>query len=214
MGDMFQYIAQVVGSLGVAFYLSWKVTLVLLCAIPVIAAAGTFMIIAITDAQHKSHEQYAHAGGVATEAISSIRTVTAFNMQPIMINDYRKHLFEAMRIGITKGIKMGLGNGAIFCAVYLTYALGFWYGAELVANDREHCTHNCLTGGDIMAAFISVIFGAMALGQVLIYSRCTLYIRIFTVYFRPLLQLHHLPLLEPQLPRCLLCLIESPLLMD
>ena len=74
-----------------------------------------------------------------------------------------------MQIGILKGIKMGLGNGAIFCAVYLTYALGFWYGAELVANDREHCTHNCLTGGDVMAAFISVVFGAMAMGQVVIF---------------------------------------------
>lgn len=40
MGDMCQYLAQVVAALGVAFYLSWKLTLVLLCAVPFIGAAG------------------------------------------------------------------------------------------------------------------------------------------------------------------------------
>ena len=50
----------------------------------------------------------------------------------------------------------------------MTYALGFWYGAKLVADDLQHgCTlrNDCLTGGNVMAVFFCVIIGSIALGQ-------------------------------------------------
>lgn len=71
-------------------------------------------------------EQYASAGGLATEALNAIRTVTALNMQPDVVSRYRVFLFEAMQVGIRKGFDVGFGNGALFCACFLTYALGFW----------------------------------------------------------------------------------------
>ena len=71
-------------------------------------------------------EQYSAAGGLATESLSNIRTVTALNAQPAVINQYRKYLFLAMKVGIIKGLKLGIGNGVLFCCIFLTYALGFW----------------------------------------------------------------------------------------
>ena len=50
-GDMIQYIAQTVAAFVIAFYYSWKLTLVLISALPVIAISGAFMIKAITSAQ-------------------------------------------------------------------------------------------------------------------------------------------------------------------
>lgn len=126
VGDLIQYTAQVLGSFIVGFYLNWRLTLVLLTAYPLIGAAGAFMINAVTDAKNKSMEQYAAAGGIATEALSSIRTVTALNIQPQIIAEYRKMIYDAMLVGITKGLKVGMGHGGVFCAAFLTYGLGFW----------------------------------------------------------------------------------------
>ena len=65
-----------------------------------------------------------------------------------------------------KGFKVGLGNGMTFCASFFTYALGFWYGAKLIADQKdEGCTNNCLSGGTVIAVFFCVIIGASALGQ-------------------------------------------------
>lgn len=167
MGDLIQYVTQFIAAFIVAFYLNWKLTVVLIASIPVIGAAGAFMITAVTAAQHQSLEQYANAGGLATETLNAVRTVTALNMQPSVITRYRKFLFEAMEVGMLKGMKVGLGHGGIFCACFLTYALGFWYGGKLVADDMERgCTENCLSGGEVMAVFFSTIMGAMALGQI------------------------------------------------
>ena len=152
----------------VGFYLCWKLTLVLLCAIPLIGTAGAFMIVAITAATTESLSQYAAAGGLATEALGAIRTVTALNIQFEIIHKYKKFLVDAMNVGIFKGAKVGLGNGAVFGACFLTYALGFWYGGRLVAEDmRSGCVpgNGCITGGTILAVFFSVIMGSIALGQ-------------------------------------------------
>ena len=124
------------------------------------------MINAITAAQNEALGQYAAAGGLATESLSAVRTVSALNAQPDVISRYRVFLFKAMQVGITKGFNVGLGNGALFCACFFTYALGFWYGGNLVANDiARGCSGNCLSGGTILSVFFCTIMGSMALGQ-------------------------------------------------
>jgi ABC-type bacteriocin/lantibiotic exporter with double-glycine peptidase domain len=53
---------------------------------------------AISSAQNASAEQYAAAGGLATECLGAIRTVTALNAQPSFINRYRIYLIDAMNV--------------------------------------------------------------------------------------------------------------------
>lgn len=43
-------------------------------------------------------EQYAAAGGLATESLGAFRTITALNAQPFILNKYRTYLIEAMRV--------------------------------------------------------------------------------------------------------------------
>jgi ATP-binding cassette subfamily B (MDR/TAP) protein 1 len=146
-GDLSQFLSQIISAYAIAFYLNYKLAAVLLASLPIISCAGYFLIRATASASHKASEQYAIAGGLATEALSAVRTITALNMQPNVITRYRKNLFEALHVGMWKGLQLGIGNGGIFCASFLTYALGFWFGGNLVANDIANgCTHNCVTG--------------------------------------------------------------------
>jgi len=165
-GDMVQYVVQFFASFVVALYLSWKLTLVLLVTIPAVGAAGYFMIYAVTEATNNSLVQYAAAGGLATETLNAIRTVIALNLQPFVIEKYRRYIISAMRVGIRKGFNIGISNGLLFGMCFMCNGLGFWYGSVLVAKDiRSDCTSNCMTGGDVMAVFFCVLMGSMALGQ-------------------------------------------------
>ena len=56
------------------------------------------MINAVTEAQNTTLDQYAAAGGLATEALGAVRTVAALNAQPDVINKYRVFLFNAMHV--------------------------------------------------------------------------------------------------------------------
>ena len=170
VGDLTQYLSQFIASFAVGLYLCWPLTVVLLAAFPLIGGAGAFMIGAITEAVNNAGENYAAAGGVASETLGNIRTVTSLNAQPSIISRYRLYLLDAMQVGIRKGRDVGIGNGAVFSAAFLTYSLGFWYGGKLVADDLDrNCDINvesCLTGGTVLAVFFCVIMGSIALGQV------------------------------------------------
>mmetsp|Transcript_6665 Transcript_6665/g.5977 ORF Transcript_6665/g.5977 Transcript_6665/m.5977 type:complete len:442 (-) Transcript_6665:288-1613(-) len=166
-GDLIQYIAQFIFSFVASLYLCWQLAVVLIAAFPLIAAAGTFMIKAVTSAQNETTDQYAKAGGVATESLNAIRTVTSLNAQPYFIQKYREYIIDALNIGLIKSFKVGLGNGLTFFISFGVYALGFWYGSKLIADQKDSgCTENCYTGGTIIAVFFSVIVGSSGLGQI------------------------------------------------
>ena len=56
-------------------------------------------------------DSYAKAGGVAEEALSNIRTVSAFGGQESEIKRYADNLQEARNAGIKKHTATGLNTG-------------------------------------------------------------------------------------------------------
>ena len=165
-GDIVQYTTQFMFSFAAAFYLQWKLTVVLLAAFPTIAISGTLLIRAVTAAQNGTADQYSQAGGLASQTLKSVRTISALNAQPNVIALYREYILKAMGISLFKELKVGFFNGLTFCLSFFNYALGFWYGATLVAQDMDDgCKENCISGGIVVSVFFSVLVGASALGQ-------------------------------------------------
>jgi hypothetical protein len=61
-----------------------------------------------------------------------------------------------MNVGISKGVKVvGIGNGSVFGACFLTYSLGFLYSVKLIRESIEsgYSGNECVTGGDVIAVF-------------------------------------------------------------
>ena len=84
------------------------------------------IIEATTSYVNLSSEQYSKGGGLVTETLNNIRTVTALNMQTDLINRYRIYLIQAMNAGILKSFKLGVSNGFVYSILFATSALGFW----------------------------------------------------------------------------------------
>jgi ATP-binding cassette subfamily B (MDR/TAP) protein 1 len=173
LGDSVQLTAQIVGCFAAAFYQSWRLAAVLIAAIPVVAGIGKHPHIVLTlscirlitcassewsgafattvhsSAENQTMDLYAAAGGVATETLGAIRTVTALNAQPDAITRYRACLFTAMQVGLKKGFELGVGKGGMLFTIFGAYALGIWYGGTLVADSIDsRCTgDHCVNGG-------------------------------------------------------------------
>lgn len=76
--ELFQYGGQFVGSYIVGLYLCWKLALVLVCALPLIAGSGAFMVLSITNAQNTVGENY----GMLCYAINTITSLSNHNLNP------------------------------------------------------------------------------------------------------------------------------------
>ncbi|CAK4713348.1 hypothetical protein LEN26_015218 [Aphanomyces euteiches] len=168
IGDGINFLAMGIGGIVIGIVKGWKLALALLGFTPLIAIAAFFMVKTLTTAVQESVAAYGAAGGIAEESLSNIRTVQMFNSMTSFVDKYKTALLATEKAGIKKGIAVGVGTGAMFGMIFMTYAFGMWYGAVQVATDQltePICTSNCYDGGRVLIVFFTIIMSAMALGQ-------------------------------------------------
>ena len=159
LGIGFQAMCQFLGGVIVGFVYGWKMCLVILATAPLMAGVGYLFFTATTRFTQAELDAYAKAGDIADDVLSSIRTVKAFNGQPIETKRYSDNLEDARKVGVKKGTFMGLSMGVTYLVLFFVYALAFWYGAKLILEDEY-------TIGDVLVAFFGVVMGAFGLSQV------------------------------------------------
>ena len=81
-----------------------------------------------------SQDRVAMSGAVAVQAISGIRTVTAFGMNNKLLSLYSQALQRPMELGIQSGLLKGITLGVSQFISLSSYGLLFWYGSVLVLN--------------------------------------------------------------------------------
>lgn len=106
---------------------------------------------------------YGNAGTIAEEVLSSIRTVVAFGGEQKEVDRYRQNLAPCERTGKLKGIYSGLGGGLMWLFIYCCYALAFWYGMELILEDRDQIDKE-YTPAILVIVLFGVLVGAQNLG--------------------------------------------------
>uniref|UniRef100_A0A8D2NIG0 Bile salt export pump n=1 Tax=Zonotrichia albicollis TaxID=44394 RepID=A0A8D2NIG0_ZONAL len=149
-----QRITTFVGGFLLGFVSGWKLTLVIIAVSPLLGVGA-----AVAKLTGRELKAYAKAGAVADEVLSSIRTVAAFGGEKKEVERYDKNLVFAQHWGIRKGMIMGLFSGYMWCIIFLSYALAFWYGSKLVLEEEEY------SPGTLLQVFFGVLIGALNLGQ-------------------------------------------------
>eukprot|EP00058_Branchiostoma_floridae_P023304 XP_002608794.1 hypothetical protein BRAFLDRAFT_89659 [Branchiostoma floridae] len=147
------------GGLILGFTQSWKLTLVIMFGCAPLLFIGAYAISKATATlSEKVSAAYSKAGAVAEEILSSIRTVAAFGGEKKAADKYYQNLGDAEKAGIRKGIITGVGLGYIWLIVFASYALAFYYGSVLVANEG-------FTVGGLITVFMGVLISAIVFGE-------------------------------------------------
>ena len=80
---------------------------------------------------------YEDASQVATDAVSSIRTVASFCAEKRVTTIYEDKCEASKKQGVRTGMVGGLGFGFSFLMLYLTYGLCFYVGAQFVRHNKS-----------------------------------------------------------------------------
>ncbi|KAF8945465.1 Multidrug resistance protein 1 [Haplosporangium gracile] len=152
-------LATFVAGFVIAFTHGWKMSLVLLTSVPLMAAAGALMAKYAGESSADGQDSYAAAGGLAEQAIGSIRTVAAFGGQKRELKKFNTILEEAYKSGVKKSIATGLGMGSFMLIMFLSYSLAFYYGSSLVKKQE-------MEPGNVLTVLFATIIGAFSIGNV------------------------------------------------
>ncbi|XP_055660064.1 ATP-binding cassette sub-family B member 5 isoform X3 [Falco peregrinus] len=154
-----QFFATFLAGIIIGFVHGWKLTLVILSVSPLLAASAAVWSILLASLTAKELTAYAKAGAVAEEILTAIRTVMAFNGQEKALAKYDANLEMARSVGVKKSITTNTSLGVSQFLTFGSYALAFWYGTKLTAEEENYDI------GRVLIVFFSVLIGAFSLGQ-------------------------------------------------
>lgn len=95
-------------------------------------------------------------GAVISTAFTHMRTVSAFSMHHSIAKHYEIITTHIAEKRADRSIVAGLGFGGSNTVLFLTYALLFWYGAQLIEDGEIEFV-------DLMTAILTLMLGALGL---------------------------------------------------
>ncbi|XP_071688623.1 putative multidrug resistance protein [Rutidosis leptorrhynchoides] len=148
------HLSGLVFSVVVAFILSWRLALASLpfafmFVVPVLGIGSLLKGLAM-----EQKDAYDKGGGVADQAISSIRTVYSYVGEQQMIDKFSIALEASLKLGIKQGFTKGLMIGSMGM-IFVAWAFVAWVGSYLITEKGE-------SGGKVFVAAICVIMSGLS----------------------------------------------------
>jgi ATP-binding cassette, subfamily B (MDR/TAP), member 1 len=149
------------GIIGIvfAFIASWELTLLILGSLPLIGVAVFFLSRRTSKHITITRRQYAAAGAIAQEVMQNIKTVQSFNREMHEATRFADTVIGSRKAGITKEFLVVTAGGAAVGIMLCVLGFAFLLALFLVKEGRADV-------GAVSAAFLTVLYGAMGLGQV------------------------------------------------
>ncbi|KAM9342259.1 bile salt export pump [Pholidichthys leucotaenia] len=122
-------------SFGIAFYFSWKLTLVIMCFLPLIGLSGVFQAKMLTGFANKDKEAMEEAGRVSSEAFGNIRTIAGLAKESSFVESYERKLEPPFKSAKKNANIYGFFFGFSQCVIFMAYAASFRYGGHLVSSE-------------------------------------------------------------------------------
>eukprot|EP01080_Neovahlkampfia_damariscottae_P010264 gene10264-2683_t len=155
-----QYLTQGIFGIIMAFTSSWRMSLLMLAAAPIMG--GSILISGILQKffQNKMLDTGAIAIQNATEVIGSIRTVRSMAGEKKEENKFTRNLTQMNFIGYLQSVTQGISQGLVQLSIWCSVALAFWYGGYLVSI-------SVIQVGDMMKVFGMMLMSVMGFSMFL-----------------------------------------------
>lgn len=154
-------------SIIVGFVLGWQLALIILVAVPMMAAGMVVMGKAMEEVQGETQSWYASAAAMVEESLFALRTVVAFGGEKRELESYSNAVKQAKRGAIRNSYTNGMGLGYVEGIFACTNAAALYYGMTLIYDQKiNDTTGKVWTGGDILIVFFCMLIGGFSIGQV------------------------------------------------
>ncbi|CBJ28571.1 conserved unknown protein [Ectocarpus siliculosus] len=145
--------------IGLVF--AWQIGLLAMAMIPLIAAAGVVQMAMLTGGygDNDGLDGGGGAAGLLSSSLQGMTTVTAFNLQEKLAQDYKQASESSLDARKRRGLIAGAAFGYSQAIIFWVFALLFYVGAVLVDDGT-------IEYKNFFTAMFAVIFGAFGVGQI------------------------------------------------
>lgn len=122
------------GAIGILIWTSWKLALLMLAVVPVIAIGAGWYGRILRGISRNVQDAFATANSVAEESIGGIRTVRSFARESHEYQRYQNSIEEAFQLAKKRAWVGAWFSGLISFAGYGAIVAVLWYGGRLLAS--------------------------------------------------------------------------------
>ncbi|KAL3629291.1 ABC transporter B member 15 [Castilleja foliolosa] len=137
VGDRMALIIQTFSAVIIAFTMglaiAWKLALVMIAVQPLIIICYYCKRVLLKNMSKKAIKAQDESSKLAAEAVSNLRTVTAFSSQARILRMLEKAQEGPQKESIRQSWFAGIGLGTSQSLMTCTWALDFWYGGKLIS---------------------------------------------------------------------------------
>lgn len=152
-------IVNIISSSSLALAYGWKLSLaVLFGGLVPLVFCGYIRIRLETALEIKNGDRFAESAGLASEAVTSIRTVASLTQEGDILDEFSQMLGKIVVRSTRKILWTMLWFSVSQSLDFLIMALGFWYGSRLLISGEYTATQ-------FYVIFIGVLFAGQAAGQ-------------------------------------------------
>ena len=164
LGLILNVVVNVVSSSALGIAYGWKLGLTIVFGgLSVLIVAGYVRIRLDQKLEASTEDHFASSAGLATEAVTSIRTISLLTLEALILREYSEAL-EDIVAKVIRSLVLTLIPYALSQSVdFLIMALGFWYGSRLIASGEYTVTQ-------FFVIFIAVVFGGQGAAQFFSYT--------------------------------------------
>ncbi|XP_012581464.1 PREDICTED: bile salt export pump isoform X2 [Condylura cristata] len=163
IGMIVNSITNITVAMIIAFFFSWKLSLVIVCFFPFLALSGAVQTRMLTGFASQDKEALEVAGQIASEALSNIRTVAGIGKERRFIEAFEAELEKPYKTAIRKANIYGFCFGFSQCIAFVANSASYRYGGYLIPNEGLHYSY-------VFRVISSVILSATALGKASSYT--------------------------------------------
>ena len=147
------------GTLLIIFAISWKLTLVMVAVVPMLAVSAVRYGKFVKSISKRVQDALADASATAEEAVSNIRTVRSFASEAWNVYCYQNKLEAAFVLAKRRTFAYGAFSGGMFLLANIALIGVLFYGGRLVLANQ-------LTVGDLLSFIMYTISLAASLGMI------------------------------------------------
>ncbi|KAG7330976.1 hypothetical protein KOW79_004945 [Hemibagrus wyckioides] len=138
IGMVVNSLTNIGASFIIAYYFSWKLSLVVTCFLPLIGLSGVFQAKMLTGFANEDKKAMEVAGQVSSEAMANIRTVAGLAKEKQFVYLYEQQLESPYISAKKKANVYAICFAFSQCVIFMAYAASFRYGGYLVSSEGLH----------------------------------------------------------------------------
>jgi len=128
IAEFFRQIIIVFGGIAFLFFISWKLSLIMLATVPVMAIIAVFFGRYIRKLSKEAQDYIATSNSVLEEALTGIANVKAFTNEWFLLSKYKKSTQQTRDLNVRSGIWRGLFVSFIIFCLFGAIVFIVWKG--------------------------------------------------------------------------------------